>query len=248
VKRWMKLDALRRSWADYRKRRAWFRMKERQITEAEWLMASDPAPMLRAIQRSGSSERKVRLLNAAICRRFWHYLPEASQAILSESELLADGLAQVTSDELCRRANGVVGALDQQYPNKNFPSPEARIQREAATAVCYAVLPDELWAVAGCFWEVDPAEKLAQAVLIRDVFGNPFRPTSVDPLWLRSHDGAAVKRAQAIYDNRAFERMPMLADILEQAGCQDAAILAHCRRPGPHVRGCWVIDLLLGKV
>jgi hypothetical protein len=56
-----------------------------------------------------------------------------------------------------------------------------------------------------------------------------------------------VKLAQAIYDDRAFDRLPILADALEDAGCHDAGILAHCRGPGPHVKGCWVVDLLLGK-
>jgi hypothetical protein len=57
----------------------------------------------------------------------------------------------------------------------------------------------------------------------------------------------AGKIARAIYDGRAFERMPILADALEDAGCGDADILRHCREPGEHVRGCWVVDLLLGK-
>jgi hypothetical protein len=55
------------------------------------------------------------------------------------------------------------------------------------------------------------------------------------------------KLAAAIYDDTAFDRLPILADALEEAGCHDAEILAHCRGPGPHVRGCWVIDLLIGK-
>jgi hypothetical protein len=80
-----------------------------------------------------------------------------------------------------------------------------------------------------------------------DLFGNPFRPVSVAPLWLAWNDGTVVKIAQAIYDERAFDRLPILADALEDAGCTDRAILAHCRQPGEHVRGCWVVDLILGK-
>jgi hypothetical protein len=74
------------------------------------------------------------------------------------------------------------------------------------------------------------------------VIGNPFRP--VTPAW---QSDAVVRLAQAIYDERAFERLPILADALAEAGCDHAAILEHCRGPGPHVRGCWVVDLLLGK-
>ena len=69
----------------------------------------------------------------------------------------------------------------------------------------------------------------------------------LDPSWLAWNDGAIRKMAQAIYDARAFDRLPLLADALEDAGCTDAAILSHCREPGEHVRGCWVVDLLLGK-
>ena len=68
-----------------------------------------------------------------------------------------------------------------------------------------------------------------------------------DPSWLAWNDGAIRKIAQTIYDARAFDRLPLLADALEDAGCTDAAILSHCREPGEHVRGCWVVDLLLGK-
>jgi hypothetical protein len=58
------------------------------------------------------------------------------------------------------------------------------------------------------------------------------------PSWLSWNDGTVVKMAQAIYDDRAFDRLPILADALEDAGCSDADILAHCRSEGPHVRGC----------
>ena len=83
--------------------------------------------------------------------------------------------------------------------------------------------------------------------LLRDVFGNPFRPVLISPSWLAWNDGAIRKMVQLIYDDRAFNQLPLLADALEDAGCADAAILSHCREPGEHVRGCWVVDLLLGK-
>jgi hypothetical protein len=80
--------------------------------------------------------------------------------------------------------------------------------------------------------------------LLRDIYGSPFRPTTLDTAWLTSE---VVVLAQTIYDNRAFGRLPELADALEQAGCTDADVLDHCRQPGEHVRGCWVVDLVLGK-
>ena len=82
------------------------------------------------------------------------------------------------------------------------------------------------------------------ALLLRDIFGNPTRPVTFDPCW-RSAD--ALGLARAIYEDRAFDRMPLLADALMDAGCAEEAILDHCRGEGPHVRGCWVVDLVLGK-
>ena len=85
---------------------------------------------------------------------------------------------------------------------------------------------------------------LLYSALVRDIFGNPFRPIVFDPTWRTS---TAVALARGIYDDRAFDRMPILADALQDAGCDDDELLAHCRGPRPHVRGCWVVDLVLGK-
>src|SRR5262249_39746048 len=83
--------------------------------------------------------------------------------------------------------------------------------------------------------------------IIRDIFGNPFRPSTLNPTVLTCNGGTVPKLAQAIYDGRTFDQLPILADALEEAGCINPDILAHCRQPGVHVRGCWVVDLLLGK-
>src|SRR6185369_8973858 len=88
---------------------------------------------------------------------------------------------------------------------------------------------------------------IKQCVMLRCVFGNPFRSAAIDPAWLACNDRTIPKLAQTIYDERAFDSLPILADALEQAGCDNQDILAHCRGPGPHVRGCWVVDLMLGK-
>jgi hypothetical protein len=82
---------------------------------------------------------------------------------------------------------------------------------------------------------------------LRDIIGNPFRPITLNPAWLRWHDGLLVSMAQKMYDTRDFSDMPVLADALEEAGCDNPDILNHCRSGGEHVRGCWVLDLLLGK-
>jgi hypothetical protein len=87
---------------------------------------------------------------------------------------------------------------------------------------------------------------MAQAThLIRCIFGNPFRPVAFNPAW---RTDTAVALAQQMYDSRDFSTMPILADALQDAGCEDAAILSHCRdAKQTHVRGCWVCDLVLGK-
>ena len=106
------------------------------------------------------------------------------------------------------------------------------------------VIPNELWGAVSYVWEIDPSERQPHSVIIRDIFGNPFRAVTFDPTWRTL---SVVRLAQTIYDERAFDKMPELADALERAGCRDEAILNHCREPGEHVRGCWVVDLVLGK-
>jgi hypothetical protein len=81
--------------------------------------------------------------------------------------------------------------------------------------------------------------------IVREVFGNPFRSVSIDPSWLTS---TVLTLAQGIYADRIFDRLPALADALQDAGCKNEDILNHCRQPGVHVWGCWAVDLLLGKV
>src|SRR5437868_6381671 len=80
----------------------------------------------------------------------------------------------------------------------------------------------------------ETAERRAQCALLRDIFGNPFRPVTVDPAWLRWHEETVPRLAQAIYDERRFNDLPILADALEEAGCTEADVLAHCRGKGEH--------------
>ena len=94
------------------------------------------------------------------------------------------------------------------------------------------------------FARLDSEAKQGQCKLVRDIFGNPFRPVSINPIWLTP---AVVKFAQTVYDGRQFADLPERADALEEAGCTNDDILTHCSQPGEHVRGCWVIDLILGK-
>jgi hypothetical protein len=88
---------------------------------------------------------------------------------------------------------------------------------------------------------------IGSPAVLCDIMGNPFRRTVVDPAWLAWNDETVPRIAQAVYDERALDRLPILADALEDAGCTAADIRDHCRQPGEHARGRWVIDLLLGK-
>jgi hypothetical protein len=80
--------------------------------------------------------------------------------------------------------------------------------------------------------------------LVREVFGNPFRPVTINPSWLTP---TVLALATGIYADKAFDRMPILADALQEAGCDNGELLNHCRESGEHVRGCWVIDIILSK-
>ena len=94
-------------------------------------------------------------------------------------------------------------------------------------------------------------ESKSQSCLVRDIFGNPFRPVKIHPSWLTP---PVMTLARGVCDERLLptghldpDRLAVLSDALEEAGCDDADILEHLRSPGPHVRGCWVVDLLTGR-
>jgi hypothetical protein len=90
-------------------------------------------------------------------------------------------------------------------------------------------------------------ERAEQCRLLRDLVGDPFRPAELCPSWLAWNGGTVVGLAGTIYRERTFDMLPVLGDALEDAGCDDVQVLAHCRSRGPHVRGCWLLDALLGK-
>jgi hypothetical protein len=112
-----------------------------------------------------------------------------------------------------------------------------RVLSDSQEAVWFASEQNQRSAVA--------AEEQAQSNLLRCIFGPlPFRSITLDRAWLTP---TVTALAQGIYEERDFDRLPVLADALEQADCHHADILAHCGGPGPHGRGCWVVDLILGK-
>jgi hypothetical protein len=222
------------------------------VTETEWLACTDPTPMLEFL-RGITSERKLRLFAVACCRRVWHLLvDERSHEAVEVAERFADGAA--TDKELeDAKSNAWEFSLHIVHEDERFFDLDQNA-RDAADAPAWAAE----WSVDyGCEYGECPlrvvvatqralgtAEGNKQASLVRCIFGNPFRPVAVDAGWLTP---GVVGLARTIYEGRAFNRMPELADALEQAGFANADILAHCREPGPHVRGCWVVDGLLGK-
>jgi len=91
-------------------------------------------------------------------------------------------------------------------------------------------------------------QRQLQSVLLRDIFHTPSRlSVQIAPSCLGWKNGAVVRAAQATYNRGGSEDLSHLAQLLEHAGCEDGDILEHCRAATGHVRGCWVLDLLLGK-
>lgn len=214
------------------------------MTEAEWLAASDLHAMLEfARQRGILSNRKWRLFAVACCQPVSHLMHDArSRNAVIMAERFADGAA--TADELDVAFDEAFD-VEMEFRDKVRRGLEREVpEGYAAIAACDSAHPDECAdGVARCAAKAG-GNRATQVDLLKDVFGNPFRPVAADPSWLTS---TVVALAEGIYQERAFDRLPILADALQDAGCEQADILDHCRSPGPHVRGCWVIDLLLGK-
>jgi hypothetical protein len=200
------------------------------MEEAEWLRSTTPTHLLAGV-RDRLSERKLRLFACAACRRLWPFLrDERSRRAVEVAERYADGLASAA--ELAAAA-ALAGLALRDFPAGRFGANAAQLAVRTA---------ESAWPAAE-----RAAASAADADLLRDVCGNPFRPATLDPDWLVYHDGIVLRLARAIYDERLFQDLPILGDALEEAGCEDAALLAHCREPGLHARGCAVVDAILGK-
>lgn len=228
------------------------------MTEQEWLACTDPRLMLEFL-KGKVSERKVRLYACACCRRIWHLLssPEHKNAV-ELAERFADGQATreemgVASEAAAEAANpGHEEGEDYQpgWACAYASAPSIGSGFRVARAFCGSCDSHEEWSEwAICMFDnAPPLDTRLSRVgcrLVQEVFGNPFDPITLDPAWVTP----TVKNlANAIYDDRAFDRLPILADALEDSGCASHDILDHCRQPGEHVRGCWAVDLVLGQV
>jgi hypothetical protein len=212
-------------------------------------------------ERGRLSDRKSRLFACARCRRLWLLAPDRDwRRAVETAERYADG--SETPDAL----RGV-RLNDRSEPDDNplwplWPAVASAVHPVAsalgtARSLTRAVYDQALQEPTGewAAFERRGKEKSAQTELFRDIAGNPFRRApKIDPAWLTWHGGVVRELAQAAYENRVLpegtlgpSRLRLLADALEDAGCTHAELLGHLRSPGPHVRGCWAVDLVLGK-
>jgi hypothetical protein len=209
------------------------------MTEAEWDSCTDPIAMLQTPVRDGydPGERKLLLFDCACGRRIWEHLTGPYRRLVEVGELAADGLA----------AEGMLErAAEEAAASGSIVSPASRMSPEVAF-----YLRNSLFAFIAYRLRGKP-ELVAHAALLRDLFGPlPFRPLAIAASW-RTPEVLTLAR-QAAEDRLLPEgtlapaRLGVLAAALEAAGCTDAELLGHLRGPGPHVRGCWALDVVVGK-
>jgi hypothetical protein len=192
------------------------------MTEAEWLALRDPTTAVMFLDGKGQ-DRKLRLFAVACCRHGLQCMIDTRcRKAVEIAELYADGLATEEERRLCRLQ------IDPVWGESTAFAAWASDHSVNAMAIC----------------EQQRQTYVNHLHLLHDIFGNPFRPVTINPAWLTLK---VTTLAQAIYNDRGFDKMPALADALEEAGCDNQDVLSHCRGPGPHVKGCWVVDLVLAK-
>jgi hypothetical protein len=236
------------------------------VDEAAWLALLgaenmtcwNPEQMLGAV-RGQVGERKLRLFACACCRELlWQMLPEGSRRAIEVVERYADGQAGVEELRVAQ-AQAIADEAEEETEQA------AAVASVAAMAAAVEGFEDHLTMICRNTWYgIDESAGLAaieaaatECVLVRDVHGNPFRPLpprrgkrrwdAQMRQWRGWNDGTVPRIAQGIYDERAFDRLPILADALLDIGCGKEDLIQHCRSAGPHVRGCWAVDLILGK-
>jgi hypothetical protein len=201
--------------------------------------------------------KRLRLFAVECCRRIIQLMVDRRSvaAIEAMGRHAAKGITDKAHASALNRADAAVEA---QRLKESHPDAWTRPETRAARAAWHCTLPDEIPAAHGAaYWAAsallddEKGELRRQAELLRCLCGNPFRAVSVDRAWLT---GVVVSLALAAHMERIPlsgeldpQRLAVLSDALEEAGCDDADILSHLRSPGPHVRGCWVVDLLTGR-
>jgi hypothetical protein len=221
------------------------------MTEQEWLACTDPGPMLLFLEdRKAHAYRKFRLFAVACCRRIWPLMTqERSRQAIEVAEQDADDLADPEELEEVLYAAATEDE-DRDYATEAaYAAADTDEKAGASSAADFAahaadeanpspLTPKAQWGTAGT------AELAAQAELLRCIFGTPVRAVALHPPWVTP---AVTGLAETIYQQRAFDLLPVLADALEDAGCDNAEVLNHCRSTSTHARGCWIVDLLLAR-
>jgi hypothetical protein len=237
------------------------------VKENDWLACHEIEKLLKYLPRlkPKPSARKLRLYCVGCCRWLGDKLDESCSQAVDVAEKYADGLA--TLEDLTaahaharrRHPSIPVYQLMTMNPERLGAKQLANHAWKAVDAAARPAAPVPKKAFEGLFllatlsgghallYQTAPEVLSFMAALLHDVLGNPFRAPHIEPAWLAWNNGTVRTLAETIYDERAFDRLPILADALQDAGCADAAMLDHCRGPGPHTRGCWVVDALLGK-
>ena len=220
------------------------------MTEEEWFAWRDPREVvqrlladIRAPIAAAFTHRKMVLFGAACCRRVEdRWKDERVCTAVEAAERHCD--ARTNEDRQLIKPVRLLIREDREWAS----SEPGRL----AKAVCGR----SGWSVAlECSWEASflfggatlwtEHERGTQMSLLRDIIGNPFRSTRGSPKWRTE---TAVLLAAQMYESRDFSAMPILADALQDAGCDSDDIFSHCRDANQvHVRGCWVVDLVLGK-
>lgn len=207
------------------------------MTEQEWLTCDDPAPMLEFLQGK-ASDRKLRLLAVACCNR-------ASDLFKGDRSVAADiASLEFRADGNLEEAQASTWPFGTHYIMRNvLKHNDAWVCAWNTVSVITSRSPHRNICSASELFKSLPYIPRA----LFEIFDNPFRPIVAEADWLSWSNGTVPRIAQRVYDERSFGNLPILADALEEAGCDNAEILNHCRQPGEHVRGCWVVDLMLGK-
>ncbi len=233
------------------------------VTAAEWLACTDPEALWEPI-RAMASERKLHLFRVACCCAIRGRLAPNARAAVNAAERYADGRSsRLELVAAYARVQEDYVAFLRGHPETDWDRGELGEYWPLATAKQVAspseqprALADEVWNVARYVWSEDGrgrhiADRHRPRVrnVLLCLFGSPFRGAlAIDPVCRAWNDGTILKLARDIYARLVLGRLPVLADALEDAGCADAELLGHLRGPGPHVRGCWAVDLVLGKV
>lgn len=217
------------------------------MTEAEWMQDNKPFKMVQHLGHT-TSIRKLRLYcHACIVRILPRVTDARFQRAFTVLEQSADGLA------LREEVNDVRGEVRDVAEGTGADTAfySSLIADDTVHAHYYtdslmgAVTQEVIKASVGRKGKhIRKQEERGQAALLREIYGNPFRPVTFPPSW---RTDTAVSLARTMYESRDFSAMPILADALQDAGCDSDDVLNHCRGEGPHVRGCWVVDLVLGK-